>query len=57
MNLQEIALAHSLTLEEFENIKEILGREPNYVEIGIFSAMWSEHCSYKSSKNSIRGLK
>ena len=50
MNLQEIALAHSLTLEEFENIKEILGREPNYVEIGIFSAMWSEHCSYKSSK-------
>ena len=36
MNLQEIALAHSLTLEEFENIKEILGREPNYVEIGIF---------------------
>ena len=39
MNIQEIALAHSLTLEEFENIKQILGREPNYVEIGIFSAM------------------
>ena len=56
MNLEEIALAHSLTLEEFENIKEILGREPNYVEIGIFSAMWSEHCSYKSSKKYLNGF-
>ncbi|MDD3025524.1 MAG: hypothetical protein PHY49_03020, partial [Aliarcobacter skirrowii] len=42
MNIEEIALAHSLTKDEFENIKKILGREPNYVEIGIFSAMWSE---------------
>jgi len=50
MNIQEIALAHSLSIEEFENIKKILKREPNYLEIGIFSAMWSEHCSYKSSK-------
>ncbi len=56
MNLEEVALAHSLTLEEFENIKEILGREPNYVEIGIFSAMWSEHCSYKSSKKYLSGF-
>ncbi len=56
MNLEEIALAHSLTLEELENIKEILGREPNYVEIGIFSAMWSEHCSYKSSKKYLNGF-
>ncbi|RXK03566.1 phosphoribosylformylglycinamidine synthase subunit PurL [Halarcobacter bivalviorum] len=56
MNLEEIALAHSLTLEEFENIKEILGREPNYVEIGIFSAMWSEHCSYKSSRKYLKGF-
>ncbi len=56
MNLEEIALAHSLTLEEFGNIKEILGREPNYVEIGIFSAMWSEHCSYKSSKKYLNGF-
>ncbi len=56
MNLEEIALAHSLTLEEFENIKEILGRKPNYVEIGIFSAMWSEHCSYKSSKKYLNGF-
>ena len=56
MNLEELALAHSLTLEELENIKEILGREPNYVEIGIFSAMWSEHCSYKSSKKYLNGF-
>jgi|GEM_PF-3839241 len=50
MNIKEIALAHSLSIEEFENIKKILKREPNYLEVGIFSAMWSEHCSYKSSK-------
>ncbi|MGB1226570.1 MAG: phosphoribosylformylglycinamidine synthase subunit PurL [Poseidonibacter sp.] len=56
MNLEELALAHSLTLEELDNIKEILGREPNYVEIGIFSAMWSEHCSYKSSKKYLNGF-
>lgn len=40
--------------EEFERIKEILGRTPNFTELGIFSAMWSEHCSYK---NSVRWLK
>ena len=39
LSIEEISLAHSLTKEEFENIKKILGREPNYVEIGIFSAM------------------
>lgn len=39
-----------LTDSEFEKINEILGREPNYTETGIFSAMWSEHCSYKHSK-------
>ena len=56
MNLEEMALAHSLTLEELDNIKEILGRDPNYVEIGIFSAMWSEHCSYKSSMKYLKGF-
>lgn len=56
MNIEEIALAHSLTKDEFENIKKILGRDPNYVEIGIFSAMWSEHCSYKSSKKYLSGF-
>src|SRR5579884_3852505 len=41
---------HGLTSEEFERIKGILGREPNYTELGIFSVMWSEHCSYKNSR-------
>jgi phosphoribosylformylglycinamidine synthase len=53
---KEIALAHSLSEEEYENIVKILNREPNYVEIGIFSAMWSEHCSYKSSKKYLNGF-
>ncbi len=41
---------HGLTSEEYKRIKQILGREPNFTELGIFSVMWSEHCSYKSSK-------
>ncbi len=45
-----IALEHGLTEEEYENIINILGRKPNLTEIGIFSVMWSEHCSYKSSR-------
>ncbi len=55
-NLQEILESHKLTQEDYEHIKKILGREPNLVEIGIFSAMWSEHCSYKSSKKYLRGF-
>ncbi|EMS87373.1 phosphoribosylformylglycinamidine synthase subunit PurL [Leptospira noguchii] len=45
----EDALEHGLTKEEFQKIQEILGRIPNSTELGIFSAMWSEHCSYKNS--------
>lgn len=45
----ELALEHGLTEEEFEKIKEILGRNPNYTELGCFSVMWSEHASYKNS--------
>ena len=41
---------HGLTPEEFDRIRGILGREPNYTELGIFSVMWSEHCSYKNSR-------
>ncbi len=41
---------HNLTLEEYEKIVTLIGREPNLTELGIFSLMWSEHCSYKSSK-------
>ncbi len=44
-----LALEHGLTEEEFEKIKEILGRTPTFTELGIFSVMWSEHCSYKNS--------
>src|SRR5262249_15155290 len=46
----ELAAEHGLTREEFERAVAILGRTPNLTELGIFSAMWSEHCSYKSSK-------
>jgi phosphoribosylformylglycinamidine synthase len=52
----EIALAHSLTEEEYHTVVNMLGREPNYTEIGIISAMWSEHCSYKSSTKYLRGF-
>ena len=45
----QLAREHGLSDDEFNRILEILGREPNYVELGIFSVMWSEHCSYKSS--------
>ena len=41
----ELVRQHNLTPEEFGRIKEILGREPTYTELGIFSVMWSEHCS------------
>src|ERR1044071_996339 len=46
----EVVAAHNLTSEEFERIKELLGREPTFVELGVFSVMWSEHCSYKSPR-------
>ena len=45
----QLALDHGLTEEEFERIKKILGRYPSFTELGIFSVMWSEHCSYKNS--------
>ncbi len=47
---------HNLTEEEYRKIVEILGREPNLVELGMFSVMWSEHCSYKSSKVHLKKL-
>src|SRR5271168_2162107 len=46
----EIAAEHGLTAEEYARIKGILGRDPNYTELGIFSVMWSEHCSYKNTR-------
>src|SRR3989475_1844141 len=50
----EVVARHGLTPEEFERIKKILGREPNFTELGIFSVMWSEHCSYKNSKKELK---
>jgi phosphoribosylformylglycinamidine (FGAM) synthase-like enzyme len=52
----EVVTAHNLTTEEFDRIKSLLGREPTFVELGIFSVMWSEHCSYKSSRIHLRRL-
>ena len=46
----DVVASHGLTVEEYQKIQNILGREPNLTELGIFSVMWSEHCSYKSSK-------
>jgi len=47
---KEIVEKQGLSMEEYAEIKKRLGREPNYTELGMFSAMWSEHCSYKNSK-------
>ena len=55
-NIEEILKSHKLSLLDYEHIKKILKREPNLLEIGIFSAMWSEHCSYKSSKKYLNGF-
>lgn len=52
----EQVAAHNLTAEEFTRIRELLGREPTFVELGIFSVMWSEHCSYKSSRIHLKRL-
>ena len=50
------ALEHGLSGDEFKSIQKILGRSPTYTELGIFSSMWSEHCSYKSSKKWLKTL-
>ena len=53
---ESILDSHKLSEQDYEAIVRILGRVPNLIEIGIFSAMWSEHCSYKSSKKYLRGF-
>jgi phosphoribosylformylglycinamidine synthase len=50
----ELVAKHGLMPEEFERIKKILGRDPNFTELGIFSVMWSEHCSYKNSRRELK---
>ncbi|MFD1156763.1 phosphoribosylformylglycinamidine synthase subunit PurL [Roseovarius aestuarii] len=52
----ELIAAHGLKPDEYERILDIIGREPTFTELGIFSAMWNEHCSYKSSKKWLRTL-
>jgi phosphoribosylformylglycinamidine synthase len=52
----EVVSTHNLTPEEFQRIQSLMGREPTFVELGIFSVMWSEHCSYKSSRVHLRRL-
>src|SRR5262245_42746184 len=52
----EIIQSHGITEAEYERIKELLRREPNFTELGVFSVMWSEHCSYKSSRVHLKRL-
>ena len=52
----EVVARHGFTPEEYEQVKRHLGREPNLTELGVFSVMWSEHCSYKSSRVHLKNL-
>ncbi len=52
----DLVSAHQLTPDEYQRIVRILGREPSLTELGIFSVMWSEHCSYKSSRRHLKKL-
>jgi phosphoribosylformylglycinamidine synthase subunit PurL len=52
----ELVASHGITADEYQKIIQILGREPNYTELGVFSVMWSEHCSYKSSRQYLKSL-
>jgi phosphoribosylformylglycinamidine synthase len=52
----EIVAEHGLSPAEYERVLAIMGRAPNITELGIFSVMWSEHCSYKSSKKWLKTL-
>src|SRR5512139_968242 len=52
----ELVAAHGLKPDEYQRVLDLIGREPSITELGIFSAMWNEHCSYKSSKVHLRTL-
>jgi len=52
----ELIAAHGLKPDEYQRILDLIGRQPSFTELGIFSAMWNEHCSYKSSKKWLRTL-
>ncbi len=53
---EDLIAAHGIKPDEYQRILDIIGREPTFTELGIFSAMWNEHCSYKSSKKWLRTL-
>ncbi|MDJ0615012.1 MAG: phosphoribosylformylglycinamidine synthase II, partial [Rhizobiaceae bacterium] len=53
---KDLIADHGITPDEYEKILELTGREPSYTELGIWSAMWNEHCSYKSSKKWLKTL-
>ena len=53
---EKIAIEHGLKKDEYEKICELLKRNPNLTELAIFSAMWNEHCSYKSSRKHLKKL-
>src|SRR5438128_7526733 len=53
---KDLIVQHGLTEEEYQKIVTLLGREPNLTELGMFSVMWSEHCSYKSSRTFLKKL-
>ena len=52
----DLAVSHGLTREEYDRVVRLIGRDPTYSELGLFSALWSEHCSYKSSRVHLRRL-
>jgi len=52
----ELVAQHGLKPDEYQRILDLIGREPTLTELGIFSAMWNEHCSYKSSRLHLKGL-
>jgi phosphoribosylformylglycinamidine synthase subunit PurL len=52
----DLAASHGLTREEYDRVVRLIGRDPTYPELGLFSALWSEHCSYKSSRVHLRRL-
>ena len=53
---EQVAIDHGLKKDEYKKICELLDRTPNITELGIFSAMWNEHCSYKSSRLHLKKL-
>src|SRR2546426_8247945 len=53
---KDLIAQHGLTEEEYQKVISLLGREPNLTELGMFSVMWSEHCSYKSSRAFLKKL-